>query len=169
MKRSGEIFEALGFGRTAAERLATARLRGLRNLARRVLIDRNNTVMRSHLRDAIKCVRISRDALRAGNIERHESERDRARMHVAHARLAVFQPAANALGSQRETRVLNAQRGSKATAEKYALPNLDDLIDGCITRGDPMRAKEWADDFDVSLRTIQRRIKARRQAKTTPP
>ena len=51
--------------------------------------------------------------------------------------------------------------GGKATAEKYARPALDDLIRGCLRRGEPTRTytKQWASDFGISVDVVERHIK----------
>ena len=156
----GDVYEALGFARTATERLAAARLRGLRNLAHHVWVGRHNPVMRPHLRAVIRCVRAARNALRAGNIYKHEAERDRARMHMAFGRE----------GKRHKALKVQAHLGGDATAELFAQPDLDELIDGCINRGDRMRTKVWAEDFKLTPRAVQGRIQRRKdKAKTQGP
>ena len=149
-----------------------ARMQGLRNLARTVFLDRNAQGMpkrdrlklkkraRPHLLRAIRHIRHSRDALFAGDVTLHEYERDRARMFAAFARLEFFRPYANTVG-KRYAKLDEVRRaGTQATAEKYARPELDDLIRGCLARGEKTRnyAKRWAAHFNVSADTIERAI-----------
>lgn len=58
-----------------------------------------------------------------------------------------------------------AAEGAVSRAEGYARPELDEIIDACIARGDRMRPKEWAATYKLSLRTVNRRIKAARAKK----
>ena len=54
-----------------------------------------------------------------------------------------------------------SREGGKATAKKFARPDLETLIRACLERGEKTRdyAKTWADDFNVSADTIERAIK----------
>jgi hypothetical protein len=154
------------------------RMQALGNLARKVFLDRNangmnmpgmpkrdrlqiKSEMRPYLRAKIRWARKSRDALLAGDIERHELLRDRARMYKAFAMLEFFQPYANeyAKGLVRMANV--SAKGAEATAAKYARPELDALIRACLERGELTRkyTKEWAGAFggkDKVYRAIKR-------------
>jgi hypothetical protein len=146
---------------------------GLRSLARSVYLDRNAQGMpkrdrmkikakaRPDLRKAIRHARKSRDALLAGDVAMFECERDRARLHVALARLQFFEPYVDQVAKRYADLARTAPAGGKSTAEKYARPKLDDLIRGCIGRGDRTRTytKQWADDFGISVDAVERDIK----------
>jgi hypothetical protein len=64
--------------------------------------------------------------------------------------------------AERDSRVAAKSKvGGSVIAERYARPDLDDLIRGCLQRGERTRlyTKEWAVAFNVSVDTIERRIK----------
>lgn len=148
------------------------RQQGLRNLAHSIFLNRNAQGMpkrdrikikgeaRPHLRQAIRCARKSRDLLLAGDEVLHEYERDRARMYAAFARLEFLVPYADKAGKQHAGLSDIRKLGGKATAEKYARPDLDAAIISCLRRGDKTRtyAKHWAAEFNVSADKIERAI-----------
>lgn len=155
-----------------------ARSRGLRILAQAIFRDRNASgfdqpgmpkrdrqaikrEMRPHLREAITWARKSRDALGANDIEMHELLRDRARMHYAHALLELFKPYASRYGNNLVAIAARSPEGARKTAERFARPDLDDVIRGCLQRGGKTRdyTKEWAESWNVSVDTIRRHIK----------
>lgn len=121
---------------------------------------------RPYLRQAIHSLRESRNALRVGDIERHEFLRDRALWHRACALIEFYQPYAMEIRERNATLARGCRDGAAATAEAYAMPELDDLIRGCLKRGERTRdyTKEWALAFNVNASTVRRhirRIKAR--------
>lgn len=50
--------------------------------------------------------------------------------------------------------------GGAARAHKFENTDLDALIRACKARGEKMRPKEWASQHNLSLRTVNRRIRA---------
>ncbi len=167
--------------RKTKERVRDARLQGLRNLARKVFLDRNargmdkrgmpkrdrlaiKKEMRPHLRQAIHWARKSRDALFAGDVKMHELLRDRARMYSAFASLELFQPYANKYGEGLVAIAGRSADGGKKKAEhaeaenRKVLAELDGLIEGCIARGDPYRVKEWVGAYPLKRSAMYRRI-----------
>ena len=67
-------------------------------------------------------------------------------------------PALKQRQRRKEVSAEAAPEGGKATAKKFARPDLDDLIRGCLARGEKPPAKAWADDFDLSLTAVYNRI-----------
>jgi hypothetical protein len=67
-------------------------------------------------------------------------------------------PALKQRHRRKEVSAEAAPEGGKATAKKFARPDLDDLIRGCLARGEKPPAKAWADDFDLSLTAVYNRI-----------
>jgi hypothetical protein len=158
-----------------------ARLRGLRNLARKIFLDRNaqgwnrpgmpkgdrlaiKVAARPFLRLAIHWARKSRDALLSGDVQMHELLRDRARMNSAFAALEFFQPYANQLGEKYIEFAAFSSRGGKAKAETAerekaeALAELDGLIRGCINDDRPFRVREWIEAFPIKRSALYVRI-----------
>lgn len=162
-------FEAMGS-------ITDARLRGLRNLAIQLLRDRHangepvparrpalRRAIRPDLRRAIKALRQSRDALLAGDVERHELYRDRARMFWFMTLLRLRNPYSNRAGKQAMERPRHGLLGAAATADSAMQRNakLDSLIAGCLARGEPIRdrVKVWANEWGVSRQTVYNRIR----------
>lgn len=173
----------------AAERAANqvSRLRGLRLMAVKIYMDRNasgapersrtaiRAEMRPFLRESLHWLVKARAALRAGDVDRYELLRDRARMYHAFAMLELFQPYANRQGENIRSISSLASKGGKERAAKIAAdrcvdgkPSLDELykvIAGCVQRSERMRPKEWASQYGVSVATVNRRISAARNGK----
>lgn len=58
-------------------------------------------------------------------------------------------------------------KGGKATAHDLARPDLDQLIRGCLRRGEPTKGyvADWAEHFDLNRGTIYRHIAKVKQEK----
>ena len=132
-----------------------ASLRGLGKLARRVFVDRNasgwnkpgmpkgdrlaiKAEARPFLREAIRWLRKSRDALLAGDIAMYELLLDRARMYRAFAALEFFQRYANKYGDGLVKIASLSESGHKKKAEIFERDNraelkeFDNQVRGCI-------------------------------------
>jgi hypothetical protein len=144
--------------------------RDLSNLARRVFVDRNARGMpikdrdkikaeaRPELRQAIAHVRKARNALRAGDRARYEHMRDVARFHVVRALLDFQQPYMSARAQATDRLAATGESGARATAEKYARPELEELIRGHIERSETMPVEAWVEEYGLSRSAIYRRI-----------
>jgi hypothetical protein len=153
---------------------AEARLSGLRELARLVFLDRNARGMpvsnrsmikaaaRPHLRQAIKHLRRSRDALRTGNIALHECERDRARMYAAFAKIEFFQPFANKTAESYGHLAVGGLKGAAKTKAKFSRERegLEGRIERTLKCGEMTSGyvMDWADAYYVSKSTVYRAI-----------
>ena len=161
-------------------------LRSLRRLAHLIFIDRNlagldqpgspkqdlatlKAEVRPFLREAIGWVRKSRDALLAGDIERHKLLRDRARMYYAFAALEVYQPYAKRYGNVLVAIARHAVKGGKGKAEhakteKFEdgidLDELDGLIKAGIARKEKPPIADWCGVYQISRSALYRRIGA---------
>ncbi len=120
------------------------RRRDLKIVARMVFLDRNAQGMpakdrlelkaraRPDLRQAIYWLRESRNALRAGDLDRQLLLRDRAMMHLAFGLIKFYSYYAIALGERYDALTKFSGKGGAAT--KLDLPELERQIKACLKR-----------------------------------
>jgi hypothetical protein len=155
-----------------------ASLARLHELALRVFLDRNcagwnrfgmpkrdreklKAEVQPFLRESITCVRKSRDALVAGDIELHELWFERAHKYRLFAALEFYQRYANQRGEQLRAIAGRAPSGGKAKAQHMKAERsgeLDRLIEGCLQRGERCRVKAWCEEHQLSKSAVYRRI-----------
>ena len=147
------------------------RMKGLRDLARQVFVDRNARGFPNHdraliknasrrpLRQAISHLRKAKRALLAGDIAIYEHMCARAVMYWYAAEVEFFRPYALRAGVQYVNLNYRA-KGSNKTADKFAQPELTAEIQGRLERGEPYPVTRWCRIYKLSDRTVRRRIKA---------
>jgi hypothetical protein len=165
-----------------ASGLFDARMQGLRNLARKVFLDRNVQGMllkdrpalkdkvRPLLRKVIRHVRRSRTALLDGDIRGYERERDAARDCFKSAGLILLACGSNYWGEHLEQLRDYSARGGEKTAETYTKPELEAEVGAFLAedKGRPIPRgliKAWASKHDVSRHVVTRAIDRVRRGK----
>jgi hypothetical protein len=151
-----------------------ASLRGLDNLALAVAARRNavgaksndkqlrariEADMRGNLDRADAFIGEARTALLAGDVARYQSKLKDARIEFLIALNKLKNPLAKKVDERNKRNAEQSPEGGTETAKTYARPDIDDLIRGCLQRGERPPVALWVEEYDgLSKSALYRRI-----------